>query len=497
MTIRKRLAFWYSSLLALIIIIFGVTVITVSRLTILATIDQVLNDASQELVDNISIIETTDFETAREQILFLSEEIFTAPGLSVQVWRTAYHGHTIPPELIRSSNDISEHKQALDSALFAKSQIQVESTVINHAPARVISRPFHNEQAELVGYIQMAIPLRAFEESNDQLIVITLISTLVCLLVSILVGQWLADRLLEPIKNVSQAAASIANTDDLSTRIEWHGVNDELGELTQVFNHMMQRLEHLFSVQQRFIGDISHELRTPLTSIMGNTELMQRYGMDEESLAAIHRETHRMSRMVNDLLLLTRADFGELEVDLYPIDLDILALDVYEQGAKLAHKRALSLALSRIEPVQIQGNADRLRQLMLNLFTNAIKFTPVGGKIQLEVYQQGTEAIIAVKDTGIGIAEKDLKRIFDRFYQADNSRYRTDDNDGAGLGLSIVAWIVKVHGGKIEVESEVGKGSLFRVSLPISAPDPNHKQGTAVKDSGSFKIKRRDPASSI
>jgi signal transduction histidine kinase len=193
---------------------------------------------------------------------------------------------------------------------------------------------------------------------------------------------------------------------------------------------------------------------------------MERYGVDQESLDVVHRESARMSRMVNDLLMLTRAEFGEVEVEFETVNLDVLALEVYEQILVIAKNRQLSIVLERIEPVRIEGSADRLRQLMLNLLNNAVKFTTDGGRIAISVYPLGQQAVLEVSDTGVGIAEKDLQHIFDRFYQVDTARTHHDEADGAGLGLSIARWIVDIHKGEIDVYSKVGKGTRFKIRLP-------------------------------
>jgi signal transduction histidine kinase len=207
---------------------------------------------------------------------------------------------------------------------------------------------------------------------------------------------------------------------------------------------------------------------------------MERYGHDPESMDVINREARRMSRMVNDLLLLTRADFGELQVDFYPIDLDTIAMDVYEQALMLCKDRELTMQMGRIEHVRIEGNSDRMRQLMLNLMSNAIKFTGDGGQITLSVYKENDRAVIKVEDTGIGISDEDKARIFDRFFQADPSRTRdnqtSDEVDGAGLGLSIASWIVNIHNGSIDVQSTLGEGTTFLVRLPMTQ-DTDSRRG--------------------
>jgi signal transduction histidine kinase len=203
-------------------------------------------------------------------------------------------------------------------------------------------------------------------------------------------------------------------------------------------------------------------------------------------LDAVFREASRMSRMVNDLLLLARADNGDLQVDLYALDLDPIVLDVFEQAHILAKPRKLQIHLADIEPSRIYGNADRLKQLLLNLVNNAIKFTADDGSITISLTHQGDEARLAVSDTGIGISSEDKQRIFDRFFQADHSRVQRSESDGAGLGLSIVRWISQIHSGTIEVESEVGKGSTFIVRIPLlkdentlpSSVNPKREQRT-------------------
>lgn len=310
-------------------------------------------------------------------------------------------------------------------------------------------------------------------QPSDMLILSFGLATVAAIVASFALGMWVSDRLLKPIEHITHTAASIVNANDLSTRIPYDGPMDEIGHLAQVFNQTMGRLEQLFSVQQRFVGDVSHELRTPLTSILGNLELMQRYGYDKDILDSAYREADRMRRMVNDLLLLARADNGELKVVRQPMALDSLVVEVYEETHVLAAKRQLKIVLGKLEDVAIEGDQDRLKQLLLNLVNNAIKFTPDGGTIKLEAYQQGGRALLVVSDTGIGISEADQKRIFDRFFQADHSRVHREGHDGAGLGLSIVRWIVQAHEGEIKVDSTLGKGTTFTVSLPLDRREPD------------------------
>ncbi|MFN8447187.1 MAG: HAMP domain-containing sensor histidine kinase [Anaerolineae bacterium] len=174
-----------------------------------------------------------------------------------------------------------------------------------------------------------------------------------------------------------------------------------------------------------------------------------------------------MSRLVNDLLLLARADNGELKLNLEELDLDIIVGEAYREARILAKDRPLNIVMAEFEPVRIVGDSDRLKQLLSNLVGNAIKFTPDGGQITISLQKTEHDAVIRVKDTGIGISPEHVQRIFDRFYQADASRVKTTtDGEGAGLGLSIARWIVEAHGGRIQVKSTLGAGTTFIVTLP-------------------------------
>lgn len=478
MTIRQQLIAWYSGLLTIIIIIFAVAVMAISRLTILQTIDGVLEGTARDVTARLAVVPVSEFGSLSQEIFFYADGAFTAPGFVLQIWHTHAGGQALDtPSLVHSSGDLMGLSVSLDPTAFARETTQYNSTSINNTPSRVLTSPLTTPTGELIGVVQIATPITTVAQANDALLVILTVVGVISIAASVAVGGWIATQALNPLNVIADAAASVADADDLSTRLDWDGPMDELGRLTDVFNHMMARLERVFSVQQSFISDVSHELRTPLTSVIGNLELMERYGVDQSSMEAIHRETERMTRMVNDLLLLARADFGELQVDFYPVDLDTVVLEVYEQALVMANNRDLSVVLARVEHVRIESNVDRVKQLLLNLVGNAIKFTSSGGTVSLAVYPDGSDSVIEVRDTGIGISQQDLQRIFDRFFQADASRVHHDDADGAGLGLSIARWIVDIHQGQIDVQSTLGEGSLFTIRLPGEIP-----QGSSVDD---------------
>jgi signal transduction histidine kinase len=231
---------------------------------------------------------------------------------------------------------------------------------------------------------------------------------------------------------------------------------------------MLGRIEELFRAQQRFVADVSHELRSPLTAIRGNLDLLRRGAIEnrderDTALAAIESESARMQRLVQDLLLLAQADAG-ITIQKNLVELDTLLLDVYRQARLTAGGNKVSLGSE--DQAQVLGDADRLKQLFINLVDNAIKYTPNGGEVKLSLERDAQWVRVAIADAGVGIPAQDLPKIFDRFYRVDKARAR--DKGGTGLGLAICKWIAEAHGGRIEVQSQVGKGSTFTVWLPVA-----------------------------
>jgi signal transduction histidine kinase len=284
----------------------------------------------------------------------------------------------------------------------------------------------------------------------------------VCL--SLFLGAILTYQLLKPLDDMAAAAVRITKADDLSRRLPDTGRHDEIGRLTMVLNGTLERLERLFHSRQRFLADVSHELRTPLTTIRGNVDLMRHIGeVDPEAFDVIQDELKRMTRLVDDLLLLARADTGSLPIQQNPVELDSLFLDVYRQVKSI--EQSVNISLQNVDQVTVLGDEDRLKQLLLNLIDNAIKYTPDGGAVMLGLSKENGTAIVEIRDSGIGIPKEDLPRIFDRFYRVDKARSRAQG--GSGLGLSIAKWIATAHGGEIRVESQVGEGSVFYITLPV------------------------------
>ena len=473
MTIRNKLILWYSGLLAVIIIVFGIALFSLTRWVLVNSVDVTLDETANQVLKNSRALPLRQFGSEYGIGILLPElDVFRASGVVVQVWELGD-----APRLAGASSNLGSYDQPIDPASLDYEQTlylteadgefpgSLYSNVrVNDGEWRVLTRPIEVWGRRIV--IQTATPFDTVTEAGRGLLIMIIISTVIALIGSVGLGMVLANRALKPIDNLTQAAARITAADDLKTRLKWDGPQDELGRLTSIFNQTMERLEHLFSVQQRFVADVSHELRTPLTAISGHLELIKRYGMDPESLDAIESETQRMSRLVSDLLLLAKADYGGLKLERQPLDLDTIVSEVYRESRVLLTDRDLKFTIDAFEPVRINGDADRLKQLLLNLVSNAIKFTPDGGRVVMSLRKSGGDALLDVQDTGIGMEAEDARRIFDRFYQADSSRVRHHKSEGSGLGLSIAKWIAEAHDGSISVESEPGVGTTFTVRIP-------------------------------
>ena len=283
-------------------------------------------------------------------------------------------------------------------------------------------------------------------------------------------GIFLARRALKPVDKIAQTAQKIGEG-DLSRRINVY-TKDELGRLAATLNEMIGRLEKAFQRQKQFTSDASHELRTPLAVIEAESTLAlqkERPPSDyQRSLEIISQESKQMSSLIGKLLTLARADAGKEQWNFTEVDLGKLITNLSTDVEVLCQEKGLSFQLGQPQDLVVKGDEGRLRELFMNLLDNAIRYTSAPGTVSLSFRREGQMAVVAIMDNGIGIPAEDIPFIFERFYRVDKSRSRAEG--GSGLGLAICRHIVDVHGGKIEVESQVGAGSTFSVWLPLQSP---------------------------
>jgi heavy metal sensor kinase len=283
-------------------------------------------------------------------------------------------------------------------------------------------------------------------------------------------GMFLARRALKPVDRIAQTAQEIEES-DLSRRINVN-TKDELGRLAATLNEMIGRLEKAFQRQKQFTSDASHELRTPLAVIEAESTLAlqkERPSSDyRQSLESISQESRRMSSLIDQLLTLARADAGKEQWNFMEVNLGKLVTNLSTDVEVLCQEKGLSFQLGQLQDLVVKGDEARLRELFMNLLDNAIRYTPAPGTVSTSIRREGQMAVVAITDTGVGIPAEDIPFIFERFYRVDKARSRADG--GSGLGLAICRHIAEAHGGKIEVQSQVGAGSTFSVRLPLQSP---------------------------
>jgi two-component system OmpR family sensor kinase len=473
MSIRLRLTLWYSFVLTALLVILGVSIYSILYNNLRANIDSQLSATADQILGASQVRSISNIL----QVAIPEElDIFRASGVGVLVIDSNHR-------IIRKSNNVGIFTQPFDPdslALVTPQNSITRDVLIGAAHLRVLTVPIAVGDQQ-VGFLQVAAQLQGTDESLRQLGLSLLVGGIFGVLAAALVGAFLARQALRPIDRITQTALAIARAGDLDKRISKPGPPDEVGRLTETFNLMLDRLEKLFRSQQRFIADVSHELRTPLTTIRGNIDLLRRIGgADPASLDAIRGESDRMIRLVGDLLLLAQAD-GGLPMRQETVDIDRLVADVVQQVQVIAGDVRVLLRADQEDELSVLGDPDRLRQLVLNLVDNAIKYTPADGRVTVTVVEEEHWARIDVSDTGPGIPPEHLQPspngvplIFERFYRADKSRARTAASNGGngrgggtGLGLAIAYWIVQAHAGRIDVQSELGRGTTFTVWLPL------------------------------
>jgi heavy metal sensor kinase len=317
--------------------------------------------------------------------------------------------------------------------------------------------------------VQVAAPMHEFHEAQEQFRSLLIVAAPFLLVCATAGGYFMSRRALAPVRRIIAAAADIGAT-NLSSRLAVPHTGDELQRLSETLNNMLSRIEDAFQRIAQFTADASHELRTPLAILRTRTELALRRPRSEseyrEVLGQLLVGLERSSDLVERLMLLARADSGDRILQQEPVQLDVILRSVCEQGATLCASKCLRFQMDlSAADTPIEGDADFLERLFLILIDNAIKYTAPGGEMTVSSQVEAGSVIVSVRDSGIGISAADLPHLFQRFYRVDKARSRA--SGGTGLGLAIGRWIARAHRGDIEVESTLGKGTIFRVRLPL------------------------------
>ena len=460
MTLRLRLTIFYATVLGGVLLLLVAAIFTRVSTFLINQVDQNLEQTAAD-VTRLGMIEPGGQFS-------LESQLSINPNVVIQVWDTRR-------ELIATTQTFNPqstivfpiYPQGFESMEATKTSLQ-----IGGAHIRVLSVPIE-ENGEILGILQAASDLKPVDDVIQDLSRFLVITGFSALSVALLLGYLAIRRALAPLELITDAAMQITRADDLSRRIpEQEAISSEVADLISSINQTLARMENLFQSQKRFIADVSHELRTPLTVIKGNLDLAYRLDeLDWDILKSVGDEVDRITRLVEDLLLLAQAGTGRLELDLRTVELDTLLLEVFKHGEVLAAGK-VTFRIQEIDQIHIPADRDRLKQVMLNLLANAVNYSPIGGEVVFRLYAEGSSAVIEVIDQGAGIPPEDLPHIFKRFYRGEKSRARSKDGKGFGLGLPIAQMIANSHGGRIEAHSAQGAGAAFRLILPIAPAQP-------------------------
>ncbi len=465
MPLRVRLTLWYGSALALVLIIFSVILYAMTARNLRDAVDESLEDTATIAVRSLEERGFLPLLNERELLSQFPElaridkffQIFSPSGtITISSPNIKHH-------------DVPLSRTALETA-FSGQSIFESAKYPREPPLRVISVPIMY-QGNLLYIVQVGTSMETVGETLHRFLILLVIAIPIALAVSLAGGWFLAGRALRPVDEITLAAQRIA-AGDLTQRLGMPTAQDEIGRLAATFNNMIGRLDASFRQIRQFTSDASHELRTPLTVMKGETDLILRRPRPVEDYKSVLEsnleEIDRMTRIVDELLFLSRADMGEVKMEALPVALETLVEDVHRQARVLGHDRNIEVVLGTVTPVVVQGDELRLRELLLNLVENAMKYSHPGGKVAISLLQERQEARLSITDHGIGIAPADHKKIFHRFFRSDVARAHT--KKGTGLGLAICAWIADLHKGRVEVQSELGQGSTFTVVLPLAPP---------------------------
>ena len=481
-SIRGRLTLWYATALIVSIAVFAVVLYFARRSATYQDLDQRIQSEADLTAGILA-------ESYRARGSLVQQDTAGRPVLTAEVAAVL---EVVPDFLLVTTRDGRLLFASPDARALTFGEFEQLNTIARPPPAEsthTTGRVRVKPNGPTLHYIVRAVPdagdqfgaifagadTKSAELRLEQLLLTIAIAFFVGVLPAILVGGWLAARALEPVDRMITEVREITDGRSLHRRLALPMTRDELSRLAETLNQMMTRLERSFAALRRFTADASHELKTPLTVVRAGVErAITRPGMPQEALAPLEetlQEVNRMTELLDSLLTLARADEGRAELHRVPMDLREIIEEAGETGELLPEHAGVGIDIRLPgEPLVVPVDRSRMRQLALNLIENAVKYTPRGGQVSVELSGDNGRAVFTVADTGIGIAAGDLPHVFDRFWRADSARTRTSERAGTGLGLAICKWIAEAHGGTIEVQSRPGRGTTFSVGLPRPAP---------------------------
>ena len=486
-SIRVRLTFWYTLLVFSTLLIFGGLTYYYTNKSLSENLDWSLRYEVRWVRDYIEpqasrvrpgrrAVNAVVRQKAREPVPGMEKatEDSATVGAADEIWNQLFH-HSLRSR----KKTYIQIMDARGGIAYRSYNLGTDSITLNDTIPMYLTHLsmgwLNSEQMRVAAIHEKAFtyvvgyPLAELRDLLDSLFLIFLVLIPIALTTSVFGGFALASRALKPVDEITRRARQIT-VENLDQTIPLKKVDDEIGRLTVTINDMIQRLHGSFAQVRQFSADASHELRTPLTILRGEIELALRNPKSPEEyrrvLESALEEIMRLTSIIDNLLMLAKADQATYHANFSEVDLKALVDELYEDSEVLAGQKNIHVDVRAGTPITIVGDRLRLRQLLLNLIDNAIKYTPDGGTVTLALEGRNGSAVITVQDTGIGIPEEEQERIFNRFYRVDKARSR--ELGGTGLGLSIARWIAELHRGTIGVRSEPNKGSTFTVTLPIT-----------------------------
>jgi heavy metal sensor kinase len=479
---RSKLTIWYSSILLSALLAFSLAAYFNTKRVLEENLDRSLRREVHWMHEFVAPKGKPARSLNRTQLKsHVPAQDEAAPDLageyaeeeSGEVWDQIYQ-HT----LLSTKNLIIQVERASGKPIFRSSNLGDDTLAVGQFPPDEIALfTFQDPRWKTLRCaalrdksfrIAVAYPPAELEEILGNLFSIYLILIPAAFGAAIAGGWFLARKSLKPVDEIISAAREI-NARNLDRMLPTRDVDDEIGRLSTTFNQTFRRLHQSFEQAKQFSLDASHELRTPLTIMRGEIEIALRSDKKRDEyrrvLASCLEELLRLTSIVDNLLLLSKSDFDQADIRAEDVDLEELLQEIREDAEIMAVPKGIQVAFEETAKPRIIGDPLRMRQLILNLVDNAMKFTPAGGKVTLALGEQDGHAVVSVSDTGIGIRPADQEKIFDRFYRVDKGRSR--ELGGSGLGLSIAKWIAEAHGGRIFVTSKEGCGSAFTVILPL------------------------------
>lgn len=472
-SVRSRLTLWYVGVLALVLIAFSIAVYALLAAILYDSLDTELGASMQET--SVSLVHEIVAESKgpREAAASVMDE-HIAPRQAAAVFDSERNliAEDIGQGNIHATLPALSQAPQSDTELYTIPEGQGRSARSRRVAIKRVDIPSTNKS-----YI--IVISQSFEVVERELRLFRIILSLVVLASLVLAGAggwFLARRSLAPVVEMTERAHRIS-AENLEQRLPLTNPHDELGRLATTFNELLARLDDAFEQQRRFMADASHELRTPLSVMRTATGVtLEKDGRSKseyrEALQIIDEQARRLTRIVEDMFTLARADSGRRNLQLHDFRLDELISEVVRAGGVLAERKGIRIDAGKLPRINYHGDEGLLRQMLMNLLDNAVKHTSPGGVVSLRLKTQPAHFTIIIEDTGAGIPEEARSQIFDRFYRVDKARSRADASEiggGAGLGLSIAKWVAEAHQGRLELQRSDETGSVFTISLPVSS----------------------------